>query len=326
MAEIISTLCHPQANSYVSYEELEDRLSVYSWWDSLTKRKKINAAILAASSIDSIPYAGRKLLIGQKLAFPRDTHKVVRLGWPFLKYDTNLSGVGYTVDTSINKVDFYLPTFPDSLSVNYSIGGAVYTATMDASGSITGTFCSGTAYKDSGYVTLNFDSNLDVGTTVDYIVSGYSRNTVEHKALKFNVEYFSNGFLKNGSIRLVNDFGEYFYNITNNNIVGGTLTLDSYIERLPQNNEYCYVIRPLDEDIKIAQIIQTVYIITGFGNFPIEGLRMIKIGDSLVTFSDKVSGYSKYVRMASRYGMHPAAFTRLVKYTIYASEIKIERS
>jgi len=314
---LISTPCHPKANSYVSYEELEDALSVFDWWEALTPKRKENAAILAASAIDAVPYIGRKLLLGQRLQFPRADHPVLKIEGNILLLVENYEGVGAEVTEPSTSFSFDIDIFPTSLTIKYKIGGNDYSVGMDDDGSINDSYVSGYCDRNRGRVELTFTVSPDVGSSITYSGDGYHRKKVKHETLEADPENVMEGFMNTGAVRCVGDDFDIISSITASHPRSGILEFENLIPGLPDTETHFYIIAPIHEDIKIAQLIQTAHIINPTGVFPVEGIRIRKIADTMVSFSDRILGYSRYVRMASRYGLHPAAFTRLIPYSIY---------
>lgn len=327
MAEIIATPTHQQANSYLTLEELDSYLSPFDWWAALTETRKKNAAILATNALDAVPYTGRKLFHGQRLEFPRNTHPIQKIEFPFLKHEDSYSAVGYHVSAlGINSVSFYLDVFPETLTITYTVSGNTYTATMDVNGSISGYGLTGSCNKDTAYVELHSSTNFDIDTDISYTASGYNRFTVVSDALKLDPSSVLDDSLKYGAVRIVSKSFSFVSQITGNSVVSGEVYFADGVPIRPQSGDYAIVIAPIPEDIKVAHVIQVAFHLSRGSFYPKEGVRSIRIGDTQVVFNERTSGYSRYARLASRFGLSPAAFTRLVPYTIYGADLRVARS
>ena len=325
MADLIATPTHTRANSYLTLEELDELLLPYEWWQLLAPARKKNAAIIATGTLEGVPYAGQKLFIGQRLAFPRRRHPVTKINWPFLKYESDYSQIALTIEEATTSVSFYLDVFPDELMLIYWIGGDTHTATMADDGSISGPYLSGFCNKETAYVELTATQSFEVGSNISYVADGYSRFTFKSEYLRYDPEKSVDDFLKYGACRVIDETLSSLVTIKSNNVAAGEVTCSEGLSVKPSPNSKVMVIAPVPEDIKIAQVIQIVYQFRRDTYFPAEGIRSIRVGDTQVVFNERTSGYSKYVRMASRYGIHPAAFIRLVPYTIYGEAITIAR-
>ena len=325
MPELIATPTHPRANSYLTLEELDELLLPNDWWQALTPTQKENAAIIATATLDGVPYAGQKLFIGQRLEFPRRSHPTLKASWPFLKYEDNYSAVGFVVENETTNVSFDLDIFPDELMIVYHIGGSTYTADMASDGSISGPYLTGTCNMTAGYVELSSSQSFDVGTNISYTGEGYSRTVFSHSAFRFDPEKVLDGFLKYGACRVIDTYSSLLLPIFDNRVASGEIICSTPLLAKPSTQAKVIVIAPILSDVKIAQAVQVVHQFRRDSYSPIEGIRSIRIGDTQVVFNERTSGYSRYVRMASRFGIHPAAFVRLVPYTIYAESVSIVR-
>ena len=322
--EIIATPTHPKANSYAFWDEIEDYFQIYDWWQSLTQTQKENLAVLATAAIDALPFSGRKLVIGQRLEFPRMGHPSLELTGSFLLWLSSQTQDAFTVtDDNTTTVSFDLNFFPATLVISYFIGGSQYSVEMAPDGSISGGNVSGNCDLSTGHVDLTFTSPLDNGSVIQCRGSGYSRYTLQHHLLVFDPEEFADDFLKYGFVRVFYDDSVFLTSITANAVIPGTVSLADPLPQLPEATDSATVYYPVFNDVKQAQFIQMAYLATKSGTFPQEGIRSIRIGDTQVVFSDRLAGYSRYTRLASRYGLHPAAFTKLLPYTIYAQSVEI---
>ena len=105
---LVTTLGCPKANSYVSLERADDVMPLYDpSWSSRSAEEKEFIMRSAAADVDRVPFLGRKLLLGQSMAWPRTSDALVN------RYvlKSGFERVQETVETTVDAPTSYDATF-----------------------------------------------------------------------------------------------------------------------------------------------------------------------------------------------------------------------
>ena len=105
---LVTTLGCPKANSYVSLERADDVMPLYDpSWSSRSAEEKEFIMRSAAADVDRVPFLGRKLLLGQSMAWPRTSDALVN------RYvlKSGFERVQETVETTVDAPASYDATF-----------------------------------------------------------------------------------------------------------------------------------------------------------------------------------------------------------------------
>lgn len=105
---LVTTLGCPKANSYVSLERADDVMPLYDpSWPSRSAEEKEFIARAAAADIDRVPFLGRKLLLGQSMAWPRISDALVST----YTLKSGFERVQETVETTVDQPSHYNASF-----------------------------------------------------------------------------------------------------------------------------------------------------------------------------------------------------------------------
>ena len=105
---LVTTLGCPKANSYVSLERADDVMPLYDpSWPSRSAEEKEFIVRASAADIDRVPFLGRKLLLGQSMAWPRVSDALVTT----YTLKSGFERVQETVETTVDQPTYYDATF-----------------------------------------------------------------------------------------------------------------------------------------------------------------------------------------------------------------------
>lgn len=321
MAVVNAIVAHPNANSYVTAEEINAFMGAVDLsWITVTSSEAARFAIMTAAKINAVRFLGQPYFPNQGMAFPRKNDARVR-SIPV----TGLSSValGDAVEECTPEIVpagtmFYTENFPigsPSNTVTCTIAGLTVVLNDSGTGILTGVGVAGTINYDTGHVTL--DAPVDAGTTVFVAAKWYANNKLFSADLVFDAAAYLPGHLNGGSVHVPHADGTRDYcAIRDHNIVTGIVTLGTRMGSLSTAGTMLFP--PYARVLKDAQLtqLQAERGLLDWDRNASRGISTIKIGDTSRSYSN--SGIPEKAKvLAGKYRVHEIVIALLGPYTIY---------
>lgn len=324
---LLATVGHPQANSFVSSEELNEFMNANDLdWVNVPESEAERLAIFVSSKISAVKYLGQPLYSSQRLAFPRKFDARVQMR-PFT--DVNLVPVeagtqaedcvaNYTsVGTEFSTVNFPVPESKSGVAILVTIvvSGANVTLVDVGDGVLSGGWVMGSIDHEKG--TFKVDADVDSGTVGRIEGAWYYGDRVASQSLQYDTQEYEPDFLVTGSVHIPRSDGYRDYlDIVAHNIVSGELKLSGRMSSLDIAD--ALVFRPHLQNLKKAQFVQILAErkLYDWDKNANRGISRIKIGDTAMAY-DAGRIPNKGRQLAGQYRVHEAVFALLAPYSIY---------
>lgn len=322
----------PNANSYLTLEEANEKLVIWSdlnWKLKITKEKE-TLLRLATTYIERLPFVGEKLYKGQSLNLPRkiarykpysvdkDYFDGFSLKGNILKSFEEESFNIAKGDGSKKDFEIDLDVFPIANSINIKtiINSSEFEVTDDGNGKIIHDGNEiGTISYDTGLLQIQFPNPPDTDKDIVLKCNGYYRNII---TIDKTFDAFDD-FLKYGAIHIDETGNHQCFTIISNSISEKTITFDGKVSKLLDSDCKSKVIYPLN-DAKEAQIIQLLYLQNILTWDASSLIRSKRIGDVAVSYYRP----NKLDRVAAKFNVHPQVIALLAPYLIYG-KLEVQR-